>query len=71
MKLLYLYIRDYGILQDVGFNLDSEYKFEFDKESYKLKVTQTDDPLSYNFFTINKDQNTVVTKGIRKTYNRD
>ena len=64
MKLLYLYIRDYGILKDIEFNFDSEYRFHFDKDTRELTGGETESALPKNFFSINKKGNDRVVESI-------
>lgn len=64
MKLLYLYIRDYGILQDIEFNFDSEHKYHFDKSTRVLSSQLSQSPLPEDFFSINKKGDDRVIESI-------
>jgi hypothetical protein len=64
MKLLYLYIRDYGILKNVEFNFDSEYRFHFDKDTRELTQLEPENQLDDDFFSINKKGNDRVIESV-------
>jgi energy-coupling factor transporter ATP-binding protein EcfA2 len=64
MKLLYLYIRDYGILQDVEFNFDSEYHFHFNLATKQLTQRDPESKLADDFFSINKKGNDRVVESV-------
>ncbi len=64
MKLLYLYIRDYGILKDIEFNFDSNYRYHFDKVTRELTQLPPENPLPDDFFSINKKGNDRVVESI-------
>lgn len=54
MELVYLYVKDFGILKDASFNFSSKYHFSFDLEQWTLTATETDNPLPENFFSNNQ-----------------
>lgn len=64
MKLLYLYIRSYGILQDVEFNFDSGYRFHFDLATRQLMQRDPENKLDDDFFSINKKGNDRVVESV-------
>ncbi len=63
MKLLYLYIKNYGCIKDQEFNFDSNYRFHLERknqEKWELIEDTTEDPLPEDFWTISKDRKVVV-----------
>lgn len=61
MELLYLYVRDYGILKDASFNFSDKYRFKFDKDKQSLTCDKRGHQLPDKFFSINPTKKDVVT----------
>ena len=63
MKLLYLYIEDYGCIKNQEFYFDSQYHFHFDKsnpEKWVLNEDKVENPLPDNFWTSSSGKHNVV-----------
>ena len=63
MKLVYLYIKEYGILKDVEFNFDLNYKFHYNKDTQHLedKSEELTSELDDNFFSVDPQKNVVTS----------
>ena len=60
MKLLYLWVEEYGILKDVELNFDSNIRFHYDRENNELKRVESKNEIPENFFSIkNHNKNKV------------
>ena len=64
MKLLYLYIEEYGLLKNTEFNFDSEYRFHYNNKNNELIGGKTEDPLPDDFFSIDKTSKSRVVESI-------
>lgn len=60
MKLLYLWVEDYGILKDAEFNFDSNIRFHYDCEKNELKRIEAKNEIPKNFFSLNNSAGNVV-----------
>ena len=62
MKLLYLYVKNYRCFEEQEFNFDSSLRFHLNhnKEKYSLEC-QKDDSFPNNFFSTEKDKETICS----------
>ncbi len=60
MKLLYLWVEEYGILKDAEFNFDSNIRFHYDCEKNELKRIEAKNEIPKNFFSLNNSAGNVV-----------
>jgi AAA15 family ATPase/GTPase len=59
MRLLYIYIEDFGILKDAQINFTDRFTFNYDKETQIVSWTKNEVPLPENFFSIDRSNNAV------------
>jgi len=60
MKLLYLWVEEYGILEDAEFNFDSNIRFHYDRENKELKKIESKHEIPDNFFSLKEPAGNVV-----------
>ena len=63
MKLLYLYIEDYGCIKDQEFNFDSNYHFHLERDNpqeWRIIEDQVENPLPNEFWSSSSGKHNVV-----------